>query len=131
VNDQFGHALGDEALRLLVVQSQLELRSSDLLARMGGEEFIAVLPGAHVRDGLAIAERIRARIETHGKVISGKEVNLTVSIGVMESSVKLNCADALIDAADQALYLAKTRGRNRVESIDPFHPANHLKEAAA
>ncbi len=118
VNDQFGHALGDKALRLLAAQAQLELRSSDFLARLGGEEFIAVLPGAYLRDGLAIAERIRARIEHHGQTIAGQMVGLTVSVGVMASSAKLNSVDALIDAADQALYLAKSKGRNRVETID-------------
>ena len=131
VNDQFGHALGDEALRLLASQAQLELRSSDFLARLGGEEFIAVLPGAYLRDGLAIAERIRARVEKHGKSIAGQPVNLTVSVGVIASNAKLNSADALIDAADQALYLAKSRGRNRVETIDLVSLASQKKEKAA
>ena len=131
VNDQFGHALGDEALRLLSSQAQLELRSSDFLARLGGEEFIGVLPGAYLRDGLAIAERIRARVEKHGRSIAGQPVNLTVSVGVIASNAKLNSADALIDAADQALYLAKSRGRNRVETIDLVSLASQKKEKAA
>jgi diguanylate cyclase (GGDEF)-like protein len=131
VNDRFGHALGDQALRLLVTQAQLELRSSDFLARLGGEEFIAVLPGAYLRDGLNIAERIRARIERNGKIIAALEVNLTVSVGVIASNAKLNSAEALLDAADQALYLAKSRGRNRVETIDLVSLAHHQKDTPA
>ena len=131
VNDQFGHALGDEALRLLVSQAQLELRSSDFLARMGGEEFIAVLPGAYLRDGIAIAERIRARVEKYGQTIAGLPVNLTVSVGVMASNAKLNSADALINAADQALYLAKSRGRNRVETINLVVLSSQKREQEA
>ena len=130
VNDRFGHPLGDEALRLLVGQAQLELRSSDFLARLGGEEFIAVLPGAYLRDGMAIAERIRARVEKFGQTIAGQSVNLTVSVGVIASNAKLNSADVLIDAADQALYLAKSRGRNRVETIDLVSLASQKKEKA-
>ena len=128
VNDQFGHALGDEALRLLAAQARLELRSGDFLARMGGEEFIVVLPSAYLRDGLAVAERIRARVEKHGATIAGYPVNLTVSVGVIASNPKLNSADELIDAADQALYLAKSRGRNRVETIDVVTLTTHKKE---
>ena len=128
VNDQFGHALGDEALRLLAAQAQCELRSGDFLARMGGEEFIVVLPGAYLRDGLAVAERIRARVEKHGATIAGCKVNLTVSVGVSVSSPKLTSADTLIDAADQALYLAKSRGRNRVETMDIVTLTTQIQE---
>jgi diguanylate cyclase (GGDEF)-like protein len=118
VNDQFGHTLGDHALKLLVQQAMHELRSSDVLARLGGEEFVAILPGAYLRDGLAIAERIRARVEVHGKRISEQAVNLTVSVGVVASSSKHWSAEALLEAADRALYLAKANGRNRIETVD-------------
>jgi diguanylate cyclase (GGDEF)-like protein len=118
VNDKFGHHLGDEALKLLVREAQAELRGSDLLARLGGEEFLLVLPGAHLNDGLMVSERIRARIQSHGAVIERQAVNLTVSIGVAASSNRLHSADALIDAADQALYRAKRTGRNRVEAMN-------------
>jgi diguanylate cyclase (GGDEF)-like protein len=118
VNDQFGHTLGDHALKLLVQEAMHELRSSDVLARLGGEEFVAILPGAYLRDGLAIAERIRARVEVQGKRIADQAVNLTVSVGVVASSSKHWSADALLEAADRALYLAKANGRNRIETID-------------
>ena len=85
----------------------------------------------YLRDGMAIAERIRARVEKHGQTIAGQPVNLTVSVGVIASNAKLNSADALIDAADQALYLAKSRGRNRVETIDLVSLASQKKEKAA
>lgn len=118
VNDKFGHHFGDEALKFLVREAEAEMRASDVLARMGGEEFILVLPGAHLKDGLVIAERIRARVQSNGALIQGREVNLTVSIGVSASTSRLNTPDELIDAADQALYRAKDRGRNRVEAMN-------------
>ena len=79
---------------------------------------------------MAIAERIRARVEKFGQTIAGQSVNLTVSVGVIASNAKLNSADVLIDAADQALYLAKSRGRNRVETIDLVSLASQKKEKA-
>ena len=118
VNDKFGHPFGDDVLKFLVGEAEAEMRGSDLLARMGGEEFILVLPGAHLKDGIAIAERIRARVQSNGAVIQNKQVNLTVSIGVSASTSRLNTPDELIDAADQALYRAKNRGRNRVEAMN-------------
>jgi diguanylate cyclase (GGDEF)-like protein len=127
VNDSFGHHIGDEALKFLVREVEHEMRATDLLARMGGEEFLVVMPGAHLKDGMALAERIRAAVETHGAVIAGKSVALTISIGVAASTTKLNDADALINAADAALYRAKQRGRNRVETLDLVE-INRLKE---
>jgi diguanylate cyclase (GGDEF)-like protein len=118
VNDSFGHHVGDDALKFLVAEAKTEMRGSDLLARMGGEEFLLVLPGAHLSDGLAIAERIRKRVQSNGAFIQSKPVSLTVSIGVSASTSKLNTPDQLIEAADQALYRAKSRGRNRVEAMD-------------
>jgi diguanylate cyclase (GGDEF)-like protein len=118
VNDSFGHHIGDDALKFLVTEAKAEMRGSDLLARMGGEEFVLVLPGAHLQDGMAIAERIRKRVQANGVLIQSKPVNLTVSIGVSANTSKLNTPDQLIEAADQALYRAKSRGRNRVEAMD-------------
>ncbi len=118
VNDKFGHHFGDEALKFLVREAEAEMRGSDLLARMGGEEFILVLPGAHLKDGIVIAERIRVRVQSNGALIQGREVNLTVSIGVSASTSRLKTPEELIDAADQALYRAKDRGRNRVEAMN-------------
>lgn len=118
VNDQHGHRLGDRALRLLVEITQRELRGSDLLGRFGGEEFVVVLPGAYLRDALQLAERVRRGLETAGKVIDGIAVHLTVSIGVVASTPKLNQVEALIEAADRALYRAKHDGRNRVTTLD-------------
>ena len=118
VNDRFGHHVGDDALKFLVEQVHYEMRASDVLARLGGEEFLLVLPGAHLKDGLAVAERIRARVELMGVSISGHPVALTVSIGVAANTNKMKLADEIIDAADQALYQAKNRGRNRVEAMN-------------
>ena len=118
VNDRFGHHVGDDALKFLVAQVHHEMRGSDVLARLGGEEFLLVLPGAHLKDGVAVAERIRARVAAMGVTISGHPVELTVSIGVAASTHKMKLADEIIDAADQALYQAKNRGRNRVEAMN-------------
>ncbi len=117
VNDQFGHAVGDEALRFLVQQAEKELRGEHFISRIGGEEFVVVLPNTQLHAGLAIAEHIRQRIEVQGKQLFGHPLNLTVSIGVMTSTDQLHSPQALIAAADSAVYLAKSKGRNRVETM--------------
>jgi diguanylate cyclase (GGDEF)-like protein len=130
VNDRFGHQVGDDVLRFFVNQVQPDMRSSDVFARMGGEEFVLILPGAQLKDGLAIAERIRARVQENGKIIEGCAVGLTISIGVSASTPFLRTPQAMLDAADRALYHAKENGRNRVQSMDIVDVQSKGSEAA-
>jgi diguanylate cyclase len=115
-NDSFGHGVGDQVLRLVSKALQERVREIDLPARYGGEELIAVLPGADLVTCQAVAERIRRAISecsitrrSTGEILPG----ITVSIGVGQFQPGEAMAD-LIDRCDRALYLAKHSGRNRV-----------------
>ena len=115
-NDQFGHPAGDVALKIVGSVIRETLRSADVAARMGGEEFAILLPQTTVEEAVNIGERIRQNIENtrfpHRAV--------TASIGIASCSAELCISADLISAADQALYEAKRRGRNRVLSFESF-----------
>jgi diguanylate cyclase len=124
-NDEFGHGVGDQVLRLMARVLRERVREIDLPARYGGEELIVVLPGADLAAGTAVAERIRRSIaECHitrrstGEALPG----ITISIGVAQFQGGESMAD-LIDRCDRALYLAKKTGRNRVVSETELEPA--------
>ena len=115
-NDNFGHGVGDQVLRLMAGVLRERVRETDIPARYGGEELIAVLPGAELATCHGIAERIRGSISecritrrSTGEALP----NITVSIGVGQFQPGESMAD-LIDRCDRALYLAKKTGRNRV-----------------
>jgi diguanylate cyclase len=119
-NDNFGHGVGDQVLRLMASVLRERLREYDLPARYGGEELIAVLPGADLATCAAVAERIRRLIsECRITRRSTKELlpSITVSIGVGQFQFGESMAD-LIERCDRALYLAKRNGRNRVVTED-------------
>jgi len=116
INDQFGHQTGDTALKLLGERLRLEARAVDLVARLGGEEFAVVMIGAGVDEVAATAERIRANLAAQEfNPASESAFPLTVSIGAAVCPACDISLDELMRAADRALYLAKGRGRNRVE----------------
>jgi diguanylate cyclase len=115
-NDNFGHGVGDQVLRLVATALRDRIRQIDLPARYGGEELIAVLPGTDLSSCMAVAERIRRSISecqitrrSTGEILPG----ITISIGVGQFQFGEAMAD-LIDRCDRALYLAKKTGRNRV-----------------
>jgi diguanylate cyclase (GGDEF)-like protein len=113
VNDRFGHQAGDEILKLFARILVHTLRVTDIVARIGGEEFAALLP-CSTADAETAAERIRDTFDNAGVQVDGVPLPTTVSIGVAtgEQAIDLN---ALLAAADTALYRAKRGGRNRVE----------------
>ena len=115
-NDNYGHAVGDQVIQVVARSLSAGLRQGDILARYGGEEFCIVLPGAAPHDALAVAERMRAEIESNARsAIRGTEVTtIAVSLGVASLSVAARSIEGLIDQADQALYKSKQTGRNRV-----------------
>lgn len=116
VNDTHGHQAGDEALRCLARVLSTSVREADLPARLGGEEFVVLLPGAERSAATAVAERIRSTIrDTHLRCPSGDCFCLTVSLGVAISPRAQDSLEHLIRRADAALYAAKNAGRNRVE----------------
>jgi diguanylate cyclase (GGDEF)-like protein len=113
-NDSFGHLEGDRALKIVGAILKEGLRGADVAARFGGEEFSILLPQTTCEEAVTIAERIRRRIET----TKFPKRKITISIGVACSSANLHSPDELIDAADQAVYEAKRRGRNNVQAFD-------------
>ena len=122
VNDKHGHGGGDEALKRTVAAIQKELRSLDALGRYGGEEFAVLLPETNMDGAMAIAERIRHAIEALILEWEEKTFRITISIGAAKF-VDGATIDDTLNAADRALYAAKTGGRNRVVSADTLEPA--------
>ncbi len=115
VNDVYGHLVGDRVLIRLANAAKSVLREGDILVRYGGEEFLAILPGASRKDVLDIADRLRRKI-AESTVANGEDViKVTVSIGgISYPENDVSNETELIDRADQALYLAKESGRNCV-----------------
>jgi len=113
VNDTLGHSAGDEVLRSIAMVLQNCIRSSDILFRSGGEEFILVLSNTGKKGALLLAERIRNAIETHTFIYNEQIIPVTASIGV-SCYEKGDNSESLYEKADNALYQAKRAGRNCV-----------------
>lgn len=115
LNDRYGHAAGDTMLVGLADLLRRLLRDTDHIARMGGEEFVLVLPATDARHAEALLERLRIEIEDHAEISDGVAIRVTASLGgTSTQSGKLANANDLLREADQALYCAKADGRNRV-----------------
>lgn len=109
-NDTFGHQAGDGVLQLVAQVAHSAIRVTDFFARYGGEEFALVLPNTDAQGALVLAERLRANIES----APWKERGVTASFGIATLQSDMKSSDDLTRAADEALYAAKERGRNRV-----------------
>jgi diguanylate cyclase (GGDEF)-like protein len=119
INDRFGHATGDDALRMFAASVSASLRVNDIVGRLGGEEFAAIV-AADGEIGGRIAERVRAGFEIAGVEISGHQIGATVSIGTATAAADKHSVEWLIARADAALYAAKKSGRNRVCAAPPW-----------
>jgi diguanylate cyclase (GGDEF)-like protein len=115
INDRFGHAVGDRVLKIFAEVTSGCMRHIDLLGRLGGEEFAAVLRDTSRERALAVAEQIRVGFADASRDVDGAPVVATVSIGIAVSSEAATDLPALLAQADHALYRAKDSGRNRVE----------------
>jgi diguanylate cyclase (GGDEF)-like protein len=115
INDCFGHAIGDRVLQVFADTARASLRSSDTIGRLGGEEFAAVLYDVGREKAVALAERLRSTFAEVAGEVDGHPVGATVSIGLVVNGDKQFNLGELLGQADQALYYAKERGRNRVE----------------
>lgn len=116
INDNYGHDIGDRVLQLIAEVTRKEMRHSDVLARFGGEEFIALLEDTQLPDSLVIAERIRCAIQKQFVYAKPNQpIRFTISIGIAELESPTQKLEELIKQADIALYQAKKSGRNRIE----------------
>lgn len=113
INDRYGHAVGDQVLCRLVEVCNDELREHDVIGRLGGEEFAILLPETVLETARAVAERLRENIEA--TTVDGQSFHFTVSFGVAQVKGSEETAEEVIRRADEALYRAKQKGRNRVE----------------
>lgn len=114
INDTYGHAVGDSALIVFARVASAKMRSNDLIGRLGGEEFAAVLPNMNADEALAAADRVRLAFLAAAKEIGGHPLCGTLSAGVAVTTDSLMTVDQLLARADEALYAAKAGGRNRV-----------------
>ncbi|WP_142849273.1 GGDEF domain-containing protein [Telmatospirillum sp. J64-1] len=115
INDRYGHAAGDAALQRCAGVFLETLRQSDFVARIGGEEFAAILPDISAHDAYEVAERVRQSIEGCQISTKGTSFALTLSAGICHSVTDEHDVDELLRQADKNLYRAKETGRNRVE----------------
>jgi len=128
LNDRYGHAAGDVALREVASRLRDNVRASDVVARFGGEEFLVVMAEAGPEDIAAVAERLRASVASAPLRIGSDLVALTISLGTAFGGPGVS-VDALLSAADAALYRAKAAGRNRVQAADSGDWAGRLAPA--
>ncbi|TMM12718.1 MAG: GGDEF domain-containing protein [Actinobacteria bacterium] len=127
VNDTYGHDRGDAVLRDLAYEMRKQLRSFELIYRLGGEEFLVVLPGANADQARILAERLRNSLRTHRP----GDLDVTVSFGVATASGADVVFGSLFKDADRALYAAKARGRDRVVSAAAVHAQPHAESRRA
>lgn len=117
INDTHGHAIGDACLRVVTEVIRSEMQPEQKLGRIGGEEFLLLMPGAARRHARDLAERIREQVESRCARVQTAPVELTLSIGVVECQPQDDTA-SLLQRADEAMYRAKHDGRNRVVVLD-------------
>jgi diguanylate cyclase (GGDEF)-like protein len=119
VNDRFGHDQGDLVLKSIASILASSKRESDILARIGGEEFAMLLPETTTEAACAFAERMCEMIRSFPLIIAGEEINITISVGVAQATIRTSGIEALCRNADQALYEAKRSGRDCVMVFSP------------
>lgn len=121
INDSHGHQAGDRVLQQFVKVVSDRLRPADLIGRIGGEEFLVLLPETALAEARTAAERMREAVASNRVRTNGETINISVSIGVAEFGPDGDSLDAWVSAADKRLYLAKRWGRNQVVSHEgPF-----------
>ncbi len=115
INDTYGHTVGDQVLHEFAKRCKSCVREMDYVGRYGGEEFIIILPETNIDTGLIVAERLRTVIANKPMSVGeGLDLNVTASLGVAQKDENTTTLEMLITRADQALYIAKHKGRNRV-----------------
>ena len=115
VNDTYGHATGDTAIKFLAATIKTIIRTADVAARFGGDEFVVLMPETNIEQALKSAHRLRLYLAERTIPASQHRFHFTLSLGVASISADVNTIDMLLEHADQALYTAKQKGRNQVE----------------
>lgn len=114
INDTYGHQAGDKVIKALSQLVLSSIRATDIAGRYGGEEFVVLMPGTDCMGARLFAERFRKRVESLIVLHEDKDIQFSVSLGIADLSRPLKSYEQLINNADQALYLSKNGGRNRV-----------------
>lgn len=117
INDEFGHPVGDELLKEFALLLKRQLRKTDIISRIGGDEFAVLLINTTQEDAVIIAEKIRTSVEEGIFTISGRKIKITVSIGISSINEETNTFEEVYKSADMALYNAKLKGKNIVETL--------------
>jgi diguanylate cyclase (GGDEF)-like protein len=117
INDTFGHAVGDQILRMLTLRCRASIRETDIFGRYGGDEFVLVLPDTDITIAAQIANRIRDAVIDNVWQSERGEVPISISLGVTQAREQHRVLEDLLADADLALYQAKSHGRNRVEVL--------------
>jgi diguanylate cyclase (GGDEF)-like protein len=127
VNDQFGHEMGDHVLVEVSQVLRTHARQGEDVARIGGEEFLVICPNTTAAQAANGAERLRVAVESHVIRAPDFEARATVSLGIAERTPDMTGIDALLKAADAAVYAAKNAGRNAVRRWDGQKPTDSGK----
>ncbi|RDZ28021.1 diguanylate cyclase [Lysobacter silvisoli] len=123
INDEHGHLVGDQTLRIIALRTRNRLRTYDLFGRYGGDEILVVLPDTQLREALGVAENLRSSVNCRPLSIDGRLLAASLSVGVAELMHE-ETAEHLLERADAALYASKSGGRDRVTG----HQASRAKE---
>lgn len=129
VNDRFGHAVGDQTLSWVANVCQKDQRGSDIVSRIGGEEFALLLPETDLKQAAIVADRIRKTVAAQILTAPDGTFSVTVSIGIASATLSMSGIGTLMQASDEALYSAKAMGRDRVVEFVQA-PSTELKIAA-
>ena len=132
VNDQFGHAVGDQAIQAVANCLSAGLRLTDVVGRYGGEEFCLMFPSTTLHEASSLAERLRVHVEAEAgdRVRTVPRLAITVSCGISSTAFGARTPLELVDQADKALYTAKEGGRNCVMALDPIGDSANTAEQA-
>lgn len=123
INDTYGHAVGDQVLRVIAQTIRPLIRETDILARIGGEEFVVLMPGADWVAAKQLAERLRSAISQ--AELADATIHFTASFGITSSENQLMSLEKLLSTADQGMYAAKSGGRNRIVEVN--EPDTHVR----
>jgi diguanylate cyclase len=114
VNDEYGHGFGDQVLKILAEICQNTVRGSDIVGRLGGEEFTVILPYTALSGAVELAERLKQEVEIYPLKVDDHIFNFTVSIGATSYSEAFERFEDVLHTADMEMYKAKKLGRNRI-----------------